>query len=202
MPSLEHSAADHPSCSPLRFVKRGHSRSAAIAANFEKEYGVSDLNATTDSESDSDESSDTADTYFSQPLSVSTAIDRSHWSIYRTKSLVECNADTDRIDHPISETDCDSDDLQTQHRNTRYKRRVNFAVELENVLEIPSHRILDPKMKEDLYTNMRVIHAEAIRNRKEWDFELRNVQNVVEEFDFIPDCNGNLWHPAHWNPVI
>lgn len=214
---LKLSTADPPTCSPVRFSKRG--QSGPVTHDFDKETGISDRDVSTDSESDSDESSGNVETYSSQTLcspslfrfheETSTDIDLSHSNI-NNDPILESAIDNDRMGCTITESGCCAcsrspssfDELQAQDRSNRRTRRVNFSPQLENMIEIPSHRILDPKVKEDLYTSIRIIHAEATRNRKEWDFELRNAQNVAEEVDFIPDCNGNLWHPAHWNPVI
>jgi hypothetical protein len=203
------SPVDHPQCK-LRFGKRGRPR--LLTEQIHKESSFSRLDSSTDSESDSDESfSEYADICNDQTLycptllrlqqeGESSPVGRFHVTA-SDSVLLNTSLGHDQMDYIITETHCHENSFD-ENSNSENTRRVQFALELEHAIQIPSHHSLDPNVKSDLYTSMHIIYAEANRNRKEWDFELRRIENVIEECDFIPDCNGNLWHPAHWNPVI
>lgn len=205
MPPLELSTAeaDFTKYEPFMFGIQGQSTS--INHDFEQKTGVSGLDQLTKYESDSDQSSENVETYPHEELSSSSSLLHFHdeKSIDKDPSnnnsftMLNSNKENHVVNKSIAKTDC----YQCSHLRST-PRRVNFSPKMEEVIEIPSHRVLEPHVKEDLYMSLRIIHAEAIRNRKEWDYERRNTLNVVEESEFIPDCNGNLWHPAHWNPII
>jgi hypothetical protein len=73
---------------------------------------------------------------------------------------------------------------------------VQFAQKV-SVVEIPSHRDFSKEAKEQIWTSSRVIRKNKRRNIVEWRWEGRNVDRVVEEYNFTIDCDANLVHPAH-----
>jgi len=79
-----------------------------------------------------------------------------------------------------------------------FVRRVRFATNLVSLIEIPSHRGYTKKEKAQLYTSTRIQNMETQCNKIVWDWEGRNMQNVVEEDQFMLDTRGNRIHPAHW----
>ncbi|GAX14450.1 hypothetical protein FisN_11Hu090 [Fistulifera solaris] len=198
------SPVDNPQCK-LRFGKRGRPR--LFPEQIQKDF--SRLDSSTDSESDSD--AENAEICNDQTLYCPTLLPllqeeesppKGGFRVSSSDSvLLNTSLESDRMDYIVTETH-NYENTVDENSSFQNSRRVQFALELEQVVEIPSHHSLDPKVKSDLYTSMHIIYAEANRNRKEWDFELRRIENVIEESDFIPDCNGHLWHPAHWNPVI
>jgi hypothetical protein len=198
------SPVDNPQCK-LRFGKRGRPR--LLPEQIQKDF--SRLDSSTDSESDSDaENAEICNdqTHFCPTLlplqQEEESPPKGGFRVSSSDSvLLNTSLESDRMDYIVNETH-NYENTFDENSSIQNSRRVQFALELEQVIEIPSHHSLDPNVKSDLYTSMHIIYAEANRNRKEWDFELRRIENVIEESDFIPDCNGHLWHPAHWNPVI
>jgi hypothetical protein len=76
------------------------------------------------------------------------------------------------------------------------QRIVHFSAE-DSVAEIPSYRDFSEEEKVKIWTSTRVIGENARRNKVEWRWERKKVDRVLEEDNFVIDCNANLVHPAH-----
>lgn len=199
-------------------VRQSKSMNNSIQHNFDLYDGISDLDQLRTSSYDSDGLPRKIETYSDDGIShhhgenkkwINIHVDPSYWNKNNLK-LIDFCTEKDTKNNVIWKTNCYPqsqrlvriDECHTENCKIRSPRRVNFSSEIEKVIDIPSHRSLDPQVKQEMYISLRIIQAEAIRNRKEWDYELHNIHNVVEESEFIPDCNGKLWHPVHWNPII
>ena len=71
------------------------------------------------------------------------------------------------------------------------------------IVEIPSHRDMDPTTIESIWSSVDEVHENAQRNSMEYHADGRDWQQVKEEDEMIlDDLTGELVHPATWEDLL
>lgn len=103
--------------------------------------------------------------------------------------------DQESLDYELESTCSTVTDGEASSRIVRFRNSVA-------VVEIPSHRDLDPDVAKAVWSSTDEVQANGRRSTMEWDYDGRDWQNVLEEHDMIYDpVTDDYIHPATWEEM-
>lgn len=105
-----------------------------------------------------------------------------------TPEKLKCDDGNDQV-VPVVSRDDDS-------TTTTCIPKVSFAVQLEDIQEIPSHRAYSAATRQDLWNGQQAVAAIVQRCTVEFLAEGWDWEQVLEEDAFVTLPNGDLIHPA------
>lgn len=99
------------------------------------------------------------------------------------------------------EIDTQSRCSSTEDSSDSERSTVRFRASVA-VVEIPSHRDLDPEIVESVWSSTDEVHENGRRNALEYNWDGRDWTKVLEEHEMIYDpISNNYIHPATWEEM-